>query len=246
MRYSLDLLHFFPDQLNLYGDGGNITIAKKRCEWRGIQFRLHQVERASDADLSNADLFFIGGASDREQALVTDELQKIRSDFKAAIEDGVGGLTVCGGYQFLGSYYQLYNGEKLEGLNLLDFHTVSRVPDATNVKKRLIGDLHVVNPLFGRMIGYENHGGETFHDYDVLGDVVKGYGNNKRDKKEGLHYKNLIGTYMHGPLFSKNPRICDHLILKAMERKYGVTSLEPLDDTFSKEASKRLWSRCIS
>ena len=45
-------------------------------------------------------IFFIGGGSDREQALATKELSKIKMPLKEAIEDGMPGLTICGGYQF--------------------------------------------------------------------------------------------------------------------------------------------------
>jgi lipid II isoglutaminyl synthase (glutamine-hydrolysing) len=243
---TLRLGHFYRDELNLYGDGGNVAILQKRCEWRGLQLEVEVIESSSEIDFSTLDLFFIGGASDREQALVTEDLQKIRHEFKAAIEDGVGGLTICGGYQFLGEYYQLHDGTKLKGLGILDFYTENRLKDSTDVKKRLIGDLHVVNESFGRIVGYENHAGQTFHQYPPLGEVINGYGNNKKDKKEGLLYKNLIGTYMHGPLLSKNPRVADHLLINALERKYGKGHLPPLDDEFSRKANKQIWNRCIS
>ncbi|SUM33973.1 glutamine amidotransferase [Staphylococcus gallinarum] len=28
------------------------------------------------------------------------------------------------------------------------------------------------------------------------------FGNNDDDAKEGIHYKNLLGTYLHGPIFT--------------------------------------------
>ena len=240
---TLVLAHISSDKLNLYGDRGNVMILKKRCEWRGITLRVREIYDPSPSDLKNVDMIFIGGGSDREQALCTEGLRTIKHEFKSAIEDGVGGITICGGYQFLGSYYELPNGDKLKGLDILQFYTINKNKD---IKKRLIGDLHVVSDLFGRIVGYENHSGQTFHDYDSLGTVVKGYGNNKKSKTEGLLYKNLIGTYLHGPLLSKNPRIADWLIEKALLRKYGVANLSPLDDEFANKANDIIWNRCIS
>lgn len=230
---KLVLYYFFPQLLNLYGDRGNITVLKKRCEWRGIDLRVKEVNKVENLKLSDADLFFIGGGSDREQTICTNELVKIKSELKNAIDDGVSGLTICGGYQFLGSYYRTVTGEKLKGLNLLDLYTISE-------KKRLIGDVLVQSSQFGEVVGFENHGGRTYHDYETLGQVIKGTGNNEKDKQEGLIYKNLIGTYMHGPLLPKNERIADFLINAAVERKYGK-SIAPLDDTLEKKARKRLW-----
>ena len=55
---------------------------------------------------------------DREQALATKELSKIKTSLKEAIEDGMPGLTICGGYQFLGTKYITPDGTELEGLGV--------------------------------------------------------------------------------------------------------------------------------
>lgn len=246
MKRELHLGEFFPEELNLYGDGGNITILKKRCEWRGITLHVHPISSKRDVHFEQLDLFFMGGASDREQALVTEELQSIKQEFKAAIEDGVGGLSICGGYQFLGNYYQLHDGTRLNGLDVLDFYTENRLEDATDIKHRLIGDLFVQSPTLGRLIGYENHAGQTFHSYETLGDVVKGYGNNREGKTEGLRYKNLIGTYMHGPILTKAPQLADDMLSRALHRKYGDGTLTPLDDSLHQAAIDALWKRTES
>ena len=47
---------------------------------------------------------------------------------------------------------------------------------------------------------------------------------------EGAHWKNVFGTYSHGPMLPKNPAFCDVLLATALERKYGRTELEPLED----------------
>ncbi|WCK53398.1 glutamine amidotransferase [Aneurinibacillus sp. Ricciae_BoGa-3] len=229
----LTLYHFFPEKLNLYGDRGNVITMQKRCEWRGIELRV--VEVRSDAPpLHEADIMLIGGGSDREQDLVTRDLEKIKDEFKSAIDDGVSCLAVCGGYQFLGEYYQLPNGDKLKGMQLFDFYTVSK-------PGRLTGNILMESDAFGRIVGFENHGGRTYHEYDPLGRVVKGHGNNGEDSKEGIHYKNLLGTYLHGPVLPKNPSMADYLIGQAMLRKYGTSDLMPLDDRMEESAKEKIW-----
>lgn len=81
-------------------------------------------------------------------------------------------------------------------------------------------------------MGFENHSGKTRLGGGVkpLGTVLAGYGNNGEDKTEGVHYKNVFGTYSHGPLLPKNPEFCDFLLKTALERKYGRAELAPLDD----------------
>lgn len=58
--------------------------------------------------------------------LATKELSKIKTSLKNAIEDGMPGLTICGGYQFLGHKYITPDGTELEGLGVLDFYTESK------------------------------------------------------------------------------------------------------------------------
>ena len=60
--------------------------------------------------------------------------------------------------------------------------------------------------------------------------MLAGYGNNGEDKTEGVHYKNVFGTYSHGPLLPKNPAFCDFMLKTALARKYGRAELAPLDD----------------
>ena len=33
-RPTIHLCHLYPDQLNMYGDRGNIITLRRRCEWR--------------------------------------------------------------------------------------------------------------------------------------------------------------------------------------------------------------------
>lgn len=65
----------------------------------------------------------IGGGSGREQSIATTRLDPLDKEIKSWIEDGVSVLTICGGYQFLGDYYEMKNGEKLKGMGILPFYT---------------------------------------------------------------------------------------------------------------------------
>ena len=109
--------------------------------------------------------------------------------------------------------------------------------------KRLIGNIAIdASSLFGQktiLIGFENHGGRTILGKNIqpLGKVLKGFGSNDKTKEEGAIYKNSIGTYLHGPILSKNPELADYLITKALEIKYvKQIKLEELDDSLEKEA----------
>lgn len=232
---ELKLYHFMPDKLNLYGDIGNVIALKKRCEWRGINLEIVNITDTTGVKLTDCDMFFIGGGSDREQCIATEQFFKIKNEFKSAIENGIPALTICGGYQFLGEYYKTADGNKLAGLGILDFYTESVIN-----KPRLIGNILVNSEKFGDLVGFENHGGRTYHNYNTLGDVIVGYGNNDIDKKEGILYNNLIGTYLHGPILPKNPRVTDFIIKSALNNKYSSFEFIELDNTIEDIANHHM------
>ena len=236
-KKTLNLYHFMPDKLNLYGDIGNIIALKKRAEWKDIQVNVVNIDDTNNVSLDEMDLFFIGGGSDREQKIATDKLIHIKDELKEKIEAGTPGLLICGGYQFLGEKYITLKKEELKGLGIFDFYTEAK-------EKRLVGNIVVESEKFGSIVGFENHSGQTFHELPALGKVLKGYGNTEASGDEGLHYKNIIGTYLHGPILPKNPKITDYLIETAIQQKYGSDEkIKELETTFEDRAKNYMIER---
>lgn len=237
---KLTIGHLYPDLLNLYGDRGNIQCLMKRCLWRGIEAETVSFELDDKIDFSNLDIVLLGGGSDREQMLVCEKLKEIQKDFKEYVEqDGVV-IAICGGYQLLGNYYNTEKG-KMEGLSLVDMYTEQG-------ENRLIDNIVLQSELFDMpIVGFENHGGRTFiGENSPLGKVLYGSGNDGKSGYEGVVYKNVIGTYLHGPLLPKNPQLADELILRALRRKYGKdVTLAPLDDSQEKAANDYIYNRFV-
>jgi CobQ-like glutamine amidotransferase family enzyme len=227
---ELRLLALYPDQMNIYADRGNVLFLQHRCEWRGVGFSYASSGRGETFDPDDHDLIYIGGGQDRDQLMVAaDMLASKRDALESAVEDGVAALAVCGGYQLLGSSYQL-GTERIEGLGIADLYTV-REPG-----ERLIGNVAIEVDLGSGpriLAGFENHGGRTYigETGRPLGRVLHGHGNNGKDGLEGIVRNNLIGTYLHGPLLPKNAWLADELIARSIERREGFKPvLEPLDD----------------
>ncbi len=226
----LRLLALYPDQMNIYADRGNILFLQRRCEWRGIGFEYAAAAHGEGFDPQAHDLIYIGGGQDRDQVLIAaDMVETKRAALAYAVDDGAALLAVCGGYQLLGHSYQL-GDERIEGLGLADLETV-REPGP-----RLIGNVTIEVDLGGGsrlLAGFENHGGRTHlgESAKPLGRVLSGHGNNDRDGLEGVHRRNMIGTYLHGPLLPKNAWLADHLIRLAIARGTGIEpELGSLDD----------------
>lgn len=233
---KLRLLSLYPDQMNIYADRGNILFLENRCRWRGIDFEVTRCGTGETFDPDGFDLIYMGGGQDRDQRLVASDLVETKQrDLALAKEGGAVFLAVCGGYQLLGSSYELAD-ETIEGLGLVDLKTV-REPGP-----RLIGPVAITVNLDGAdrtIAGFENHGGRTHlgPEANPLGKVESGHGNNGTDGFEGVRDGNLLGTYLHGPLLPKNAWLADYLIKLALEHHHGPgVELEPLDDTFEEAA----------
>jgi len=231
---NFTILHMYPDLMNLYGDRGNLICLSQRLRWYGHTCSIESLGLGQSIDFSNIDMIFMGGGSDREQGLVYQDLLKKSDLLWAQIEEGFPALCICGAYQLLGKSYLAADGTEFEGLGFLDFYT-------QGAKDRLIGNILLECNLEGQkqtVVGFENHGGRTYLTDSSLtsfGRVLKGFGNNGRDKTEGIKYNNLIGTYLHGPLLPKNPHIADYFI-KAMSKRKGINLDRQIDDSLEQFA----------
>ena len=231
--------HLYPDLLNLYGDRGNIQCLMKRCQWRGIEAETICYEINDEIDFSKLDIILLGGGSDREQMLVCDKLKNIKTSFQTYVEDNGVVIAICGGFQLLGNYYATAEGN-IEGLGIIDLDT-DRGTDY-----RLIDNIVLESDLVSMpVVGFENHGGRTnIKNNKPFGKVIYGSGNDGKSGYEGVVYKIVIGSYLHGPVLPMIPDEADYLIQKALERKYGEpVVLKALDDTEEKEANAYIYNR---
>lgn len=236
---KIKILHLYPDLLNLYGDKGNIECMRRRLLWRGIEPEVVSYTCEDRGfDLSDVDIVFIGGGSDREQKIVCGKLLEHKNKLKEYVENNGVLVAVCGGYQLLGKYYKLAD-ETIEGLDILDIYTEQG-------KKRLIGNIVLETDFFGeKVVGFENHGGRTYiGGHTPLGRVIYGFGNDEKAGVEGVVYKNVVATYLHGPLLPKNPALCDYILTNAIKRQNpGFTGLTPLNDTLESKANEYIVNR---
>ena len=226
---TLRVCSLYPELMNIYADRGNIAILRARCEWREIGFRHAAASLGEPLDPDAHDLFYMGGGQDRDQVAVAHDMAATKRDaLHAAADREAVVLAVCGGYQLLGNSYQL-GAEELPGVGLVDLRTVREAGP------RLIGNCAIEADLGGgpRVIaGFENHGGRTYLGAAErpLGRVLSGHGNNGRDGFEGVHRRNVIGTYLHGPLLPKNIWLADRLIELALRIELDPLPNQALED----------------
>lgn len=238
---SLRIWHLYSREMNIYGDRGNVIALTQRARWRGVDVDLRAPEMGARIDSDAVDLVFAGGGQDDHQVGVARDLAGPNGQILRELAgDDLPMLLICGTYQLFGHYFRTGSGEELRGIGVLDAHTVAG-------KRRMIGDTLVdAEPELGvpgpTLVGFENHSGQTFLGAGCrrLGRVVVGSGNNGRDGGEGAIYRQVHGSYLHGPLLPKNPWLTDRLIAAALRRQGHSGELTPLDDSAERWAHEAM------
>lgn len=230
---KVKIMHLYPDLLNLYGDKATIRSLCHRLKRRGIDAEVvtHTSENGTP-DFGDIDIIVLGGSGDREEKTVMNLLLKQKDELKAYVDSEKVIFATCGGMDMLGKYCK-FSDETVEGPGVLDIYTEPGT-------KRMTGDVVLDSNIFdGKIVGFENRSGKTdIGSLTPLGKVLTGGGNNGEDFTEGVVYKNVIATHLHGALLPKNPKLCDYILEKALQRKYmEFSKLAPLSDELENEAN---------
>ena len=230
MSRPIHILQLYPQDMNIYGDHGNVLVLKRRLEWYGYEPIVTEYNVGDDFP-KTVDIVIGGGGQDSGQEKIHKDLMKIAPKLRELADNNVPILVVCGLYQLFGNFFQTSKNTRLEGIGILDVET-----HGTN--ERLIGNIVTSTESFGEIIGYENHSGQTTLGQNVqpFATVIKGAGNNSQDGHEGARYKNVIGTYLHGSILPKNPQLADYFIEVAVRQRYEDFTPNVIDDLFTELA----------
>jgi CobQ-like glutamine amidotransferase family enzyme len=226
---TLRIMCLYPNEMNIYGDHGNLLTLQKRAQWHGFATEYIQHEHGKKFD-DSADIIIGGGGQDSGQDKIQDDLLKNGAILRELAAKGVPMLMICGLYQLFGHYFETHAGHHIDGIGLFDAWTKAG-------PTRLIGNVIIETPL-GEVVGYENHSGLTHLNKNQapFGRVVKGDGNNGSDGTEGARAHNAIGSYLHGPILPKNPQLADELIKTAAINKFGSFEPKKIDDSLAAKA----------
>ena len=237
MKKSITILQLYPQDMNIYGDWGNIQVLMQRLKWHGYNVTLTDYN-PGDTFPDDVDILVGGGGQDSGQDKIQKDLLAIAPILRQLAENDTPMLLICGLYQLFGNFFKTQDGHVIKGIGVLDIETHAG-------PERLIGNVVTQSKEFGDIIGYENHCGQTFLGGNILplGRVIKGAGNNGQDDSEGVRYRNIVASYLHGSLLPKNPAIADFLIEKAVTKKYGDYAPSVIDDRFAELAREHALKR---
>jgi lipid II isoglutaminyl synthase (glutamine-hydrolysing) len=228
---QITIAHLYGNIMNTYGDYGNIVALRYYAKKIGVDVIDTVVSLNDPLDPKNFDFMLFGGGQDYEEKVLAPDFQAKSLKMKEYIENGGPMLAVCGGYQMLGEYFIMSNGERIEGIGALPHYTLNQKND------RFIGDIEIKNQETGEIYhGFENHQGRTFlgDEEQPLGHVVTGHGNNGEDKSEGAIYKNVFCTYFHGPILTRNGNLAKRILQIILKRKGNFDKeIEALNNVFA-------------
>jgi CobQ-like glutamine amidotransferase family enzyme len=221
-RVSIALV--YPELLGAYSDRGNAEALAARAVEHGLAPDVVTVHAAGPVP-AGLDIYLLGGGESSDQARAARLLRSRAGDgLRRAVDCGRPVLAVGGAFQLLGRAMVDAAGRRIDGLGLLDLETWVESP-------RLVGELTVRTREGELLHGFEHHAGRTLLGPGLapLGTVTRGAGNNGADGTDGVRYGGVIGTYLHGPVLGRNPRLADRLLASVLaERGQALGASAPL------------------
>lgn len=223
MSKDIHIVQLYINEMNTYGDRGNLHCLVQRIKWHGYNPVVHYYHVGAELP-KQVDIVLGGGGQDAAQTEIQKDIQRIRGRVEKLTEAGTPMLLICGTYQLFAHRFITNAQEEVKGISIFDAETIGG-------DKRLIGNVAVESDAFGTLYGFENHSGRTYlKSGQALGTVTRGNGNNGEDKTEGARTNNVLGSYLHGPILPANPQLCDWLIETAAVNAYGEYKPEPIED----------------
>lgn len=217
--------YLYPEIANLFGDSANFKYLKQSLpEAEFVETALNDVPAFASREI---DLIYMGPMSENHQILALDRLRPYRDKLAELIDRGVHFLMTGNSFELFGHYIE--NGSvKIDGLDILDFHSVTDTANRYNgffLGERNGVKITAFNSRFSH--SYPGSGCAGFAK------VLRGQGLNKDCAFEGITKNNFVGTYLLGPLLVLNP-----LYTASLMEKLGVNS-KPAYFEASMDAYKR-------
>ena len=201
-KKQVKILNLYYDLMNLYGDWANAAVLERELTCRGCDVVLDKKSTGDDVDLDIYDFIYIGSGTERSQIACINDLVLLKEKLFERIEAGVPVLAIGNSHEIFGKSVTGCDGSNRQTLGLLDFETVQ-------LSTRVTGDCVFESKLplcSEKLVGFINRaGGSQSGDIERPFSIRPGEGAGFSAGDEGIIYKNLLGTYMTGPILVRNP-----------------------------------------
>lgn len=240
--YVLNLGYIYPDILN--SEAGSLDVFKYRLEKRGIELVINKINFGTE--ISENDIYFFTGGTDKSIDNACEELNKYREFIEKEVNEGKTFYAVESGLTILSEYREYKGSKRVNGLGIINAYAKQEDKRFTG---NVIAKLNIAEQygfMQDKLLGFENHNWSLHFGKEIkpLAKVIQGVGNNSKDKTEGIIYKNVIGTWLRGPVVANNPDFADFILKLALEKKYGNAVLvKELQNSEEKSVYQELLSK---
>jgi hypothetical protein len=197
---TIKILHLYHDLMNLYGDWANPAVLTRELSARGLAVVIEKKSVGDEFDFGEYDFIYIGSGTERSQLACIKDLAQHKDALFARLDAGAAMLVTGNSHELFGQAVTDRAGKRQGMLGLLGFETVQ-------LGTRVTGDC-VCKAAFleDRLIGFINRaGGSQQGDIERPFSVEPRAGAGYAACAEGIRYKNLLGTYLTGPVLVRNP-----------------------------------------
>lgn len=224
----------FPEFSNQGGDNGNMMYLKAslpQAEFIETAFGDEPAFATRDVDA-----IYLGYMTEHEQELVAGKLMPHRDRLAELAERGCVILFTGSAAELLGTSITWDDGRTTEGLGLFDFTT--RQDLSERIVEVFLGQLDCATEAGAVPTGGRDGGAASGEPLEIVGYKIQftqaapgdgsarfagarpfctaevGFGLNRSSKLEGFRYRNLIATWLTGPLLPLNPLLTESLIAR--------------------------------
>ena len=204
------IAHLYYDLMNLYGESGNIKALCYELENQKIKFKVDRLSIGDKIDFSKYDFFYMGSGTSYNQCLVSQDLVKYKEDIKIAIDQNKFFLLTGNALELLGK--KIFQDKEI-GLQIFDYCAITE-------EKRTVSEVIAKhNDIKLPILGFQNRDSKIVDNSSYLFKITYGTGFSEHKNQEGVSYKNVLGTYIIGPVLARNPHFLQYVIKKLILQK---------------------------
>jgi CobQ-like glutamine amidotransferase family enzyme len=214
---TMRVVQFYPAELGITGDRGNVLALTARLERAGISAE-RVIYNVGDQFPESIDIMVIGNGPLSAMRRVSEDLVRHTHQLRGLVASGLPLLAVGGGAELLSHGVETLDGSALPGIGVLPF----RVQRTT---RRRVGYV-VATGQHGELVGFEDHASTWTLDEKVTpyAAVIAGGGsisssNDGPPAGESVLVHNAFATNVQGPVLPLNPQLSDFLLQAAATRK---------------------------
>lgn len=208
---KIKIAHLYYDLLNLYGEQGNILALQDAFRKQNVETELSLLSIGDKIDFKKYDIFYIGSGTEKSLLLALEDFKRHLKKFKEAVNNNQYFIATGNSHEMFGKFIEM-NNRKYEGLGVFNYY-------AKQNPKRIVGESFMEFEDLSPIIGFQNRLCVMQCDDNHLFSIINGYADNYKSSYEGYRENNFIGTYLIGPLLSRNPHFTDYLVKNILKDK---------------------------